>query len=717
MPEDEADLIQIDSIDAPEEDVTSFFTDLEVEPKAFTLNERSPNILRDLEDSEDSWLRSFVASIVDRYEAARLDSEGYRERFRKDWNLFESLLPEKSFPWSGCSNANVPILFENILRMALRIEGELFGDWKQVFSYIPLSGTEESRAEADAMTKHDNWQLLNDSPGFVRSMRKGILLFLFGDVTFHVYRDEKTRTNRVEVLTPDEFTVPFTNNSVCDDWGDVPWRARTLKVYRNQLDGYRGVWDPNAIDKLLESDPIHAADLEEDDLATSQAELRGIDPDLDDPLDRPFHILVWEGWADVPGQEKQRYMRFVVEHGTRTPLQVSVWEEYDWRDRQRYEMQVRQKKEFIAAIGAFRQMAMQQSMAPAGHVMGPQGEMGPQPLPEPPEPPQWLLESGMDAQPEPMRLAPISEYVHAVAIEPLSGNRGVGFARPLGDFNRAAKTNLDLHIDASVLANAQCFLMSQTAQFDKDSTGVEPGKFLSVSHEGEDISKAFLPLQFPPPNPDLRETISMFWGWGQSSVQAPDVISGAEGKSGETKGGLSMRLEQATAQLRVVTINFARAVSQVVDKNRWLNSMHLDDEQTMSFFDQTADAMTDVSVRRQNYQKSYKHSLASDIRFATKTQRVAEADELLSFQGMPFLQNAGPAAAPFFLEAFKMGLKARGLEKMEPFLEPIRQLFQMQMMQMFQPPPQQGEAPPEEGAPEGQQPPAQPGPQQGPPQQ
>lgn len=679
------------------------------EIESIKMDRMRPNILKDVELQDEEWLKKFVRFVVDCYEDGWERGEEHRLRFMKDWKLFESQLPEKTQPWPGCSNANIPILFQNITRLALRIEGELFGDWKQVMSYIPMSNSPESRALAESMSKHDNWQLLHDSPGFRRAMRKGIMLFLFGEVTFEVSYDERTRTNRVEALTPDEFVVPYTTGGHSEDWSDVPWRARRRLMFENELKSMTKVFDPEKIEEVLDTDPPDWFTSDDSDsIAENMASSSGDEPSgMERDSERPYEVVTWEGWYDVPGNEEQMYLQLVFERHSRVPLKLCVWEEYDWRDQERFQMQLQQKQEYLDAVQQHRQMVEQypmlvqqyqqdvigfQQQASAyqnlaeqmgGQAMDPNtGEPIPPPEPpqepeqpgEPPRPPKWMDEGqalpGMDPAPPPMRFSPISSYAHAVCIEPLTGNRGVGFGRPLGDFNRAAKASFDRYNDAATLANVSAFLVSRKVNLDSDQKALKPGAFITVDHSGDDIRQGVLPLSFQPPSDSLRMTVETFVNWGNAAVQAPDVLSGAEGKSGETAKGLGMRIEQATAQLRVVTLNFAGSVSRVIDLNRWLNSKHLDDEQSVSFHDQAQDAMVAAPLRRRDYQRNYRHTLSSDVRFATRTQRVAEADEVMGIIQTPPLMMNPIAAAPLAYEAVKMALMSRGMDHLVQLLGP-----------------------------------------------
>jgi hypothetical protein len=187
-------------------------------------------------------------------------------------------------------------------------------------------------------------------------------------------------------------------------------------------------------------------------------------------------------------------------------------------------------------------------------------------------------------------------------------------------------------------------------------------------------------------------------------MQAPEVLSGEPGKSGETFRGISARIEQATKQLSVYTRKYADGLEQVLKNNAKLNAKFLKDDEIVNIAATAGQGAQPVKVSRSMYDRDYKVQIRADLRFATQSQRIQEADELMGFAAKvpQLMQN------PQFMEAIvKKGLKARGMDDMIQLIGAS-----------FQPPPAPPPGGPPPGGPPMQGPPPgpPPGPMQGAPQ-
>jgi hypothetical protein len=250
----------------------------------------------------------------------------------------------------------------------------------------------------------------------------------------------------------------------------------------------------------------------------------------------------------------------------------------------------------------------------------------------------------------------------------------------------------------------------------------------------QDLKANIQPIEFGQANSQLRELADMCYERAQSSIQAPNVLSGEPGKSGETYRGLSARIEQATKQLSVVTRDFADAFEEILRKNAALNARFLPDEELFEIQNHDMEAVQLLQgfmaampqnqngsvgtglakASRAMYERDYRVEIRADLRFATQAQRIGEADELVQMGQHPMLQQN----LAFNYAAQVQALKARGLDHMIPLLgakPPTPQMYgEQQIMQMAQQMAQQmvqeqmakltGQAPP--GAP-GEAPPAQ----------
>ena len=196
----------------------------------------------------------------------------------------------------------------------------------------------------------------------------------------------------------------------------------------------------------------------------------------------------------------------------------------------------------------------------------------------------------------------------------------------------------------------------------------------------------------------------------QKSIQSPGVLSGESGKSGETKGGIMSRIEQATKQLSVLTSKYADFVQRILVNNAYLNSVFLREDEMVHVLNTESVQYEELKLGRQLYERNYRVQLKSDRRFVTNVERIQEADELVQM----WLTVPALTINPVFgYHALKAALGARGKPDFIRYLGSAPQLPMgpdgKPVTFIGMPPP-----PPPPGGPTGAPPPN--GPPQGPPQ-
>jgi hypothetical protein len=667
------------------------------EPEPFTYDEESVNLVKDFmghEEGEEA-LEEITRIVIDNFAEGYENTGKYRKRVADDWKLLACELAPKTWPHEHAANAHIPITIENICRIYFRAEEELFGDRDTIFGVVPLGGDDEV---ADILTKHGNWQLRSQIIDFGRQMSRSLLaLFFIGDVTIHSYYSQPLRMNRHEMLTPDEFVTPYVYVSTMPDWSDVPWRAKILQMYPHDLELMKDTWEN--VDKLLEErEPSHedepemklgnaAADvLGQKKMESSPGMQRPKKPTVDGSA--PHKLICYEGWLDLPNQEKKRFCQVVVDYASETILSLLIHERPNWQDQQRFNTQQQQLMQYRASLAQYkaaqeqRQMMLQQmSMAAeaAAPIMGPQQQQAVSesmlsvPEPEPPLAPEWMTNpDDPEAGPEPVRKEPIHLYAHGVCIEPLVGNLGLGYGRPIADHNRVANVATSQFIDAATMANVWSVVVSDQVEFNGAKTGglvIAPGSVnKATGMSASDIRESIIELKPQPANPQLMELVQRAREWGQETAQAPEALSGEPGKSGETYRGLAARIEQATKQLANPTRRFANtALERVLINNAYLNSIYMPDEEVFAVQQENTTSWEIMKAGRKLYDRSYNVEIRADLRFISQTQRIQEADAMLAFANS-MQEMAGNIA--FKWEAARKALLARGRRDMVPLLGP-----------------------------------------------
>jgi hypothetical protein len=662
--------------------------------KPLEYDEESPNLVPIFKKHPEGRkaLEELGRNACDDFDTAWESTEEYRQRVADDWKMFVGDLPPKSGVFKDAANVHVPVALENLTRITFRAFSELFDDWSQIFSVLPV-GPDDAMV-AEVLTKHGNWQLRHQVKDFYRQQMRGMLTFFaVGDVTVHSYYDEARRTNRHEVLNCDEFAIPYVMTSTMPDYSDVPFRVKILNMYRHQIQAMRGAWSD--LDKVLAKDRVGGLDDDPEALMAEVAnETRGISKPSDQRA-APYKLLQYEGWTDaLPNQDRDRFVQVIVDYATRRVVSLMIYEQANWQEKLRFEQQSRELEEYQAASEQHQAMVAQlpeqqaalerQAMdaAMAGQPMDPMAlqqqmsQLDPAAHPAP-IPPTWLTEQQPEAPdeddpvevgPEEPRLEPISMFTHGVCIEPIAGNLGIGFGRMQSDFNKAANTMFSQFIDSATLGNVWGLITSSNVEFERPFS-FSPGSInVAKGVSGGQLKDNIQEMKPAPANPQMLDALGMVWGWGQSSAQAPEVLSGESGKSGETFRGISARIEQATKQLSVPTRSYAETVLKTtLQNNAKLNEMYMPEDEVVQVNNEAMGTSEELKLGRRMYERDYRVMIGADLRFASRAQRVQEADEVTQMTGA-FEPMKGNLA--FLRKAMAKSLKARGQADMIPFLGP-----------------------------------------------
>lgn len=706
----------------------------------FVFDEDEPNLVETFQAHPDGEkaLKEIGADVVGDFDIAWESTEEYRHRVADDWRIIIGDLPAKTGMFKDAANVHVPVALENLTRIDTRAFDELFGDWSEVFTVTPCGPNDIDRAEA--LTIHDNWQIRSQIKNFYRQQRRAMMAFFsIGDVTMHSYRDERRNCNAHELLTCDEFVVPYTYVTTYPDYSDVPYRIKILMRYRHELQQMKGTWV--GIDKVLDREKVGLDDEPESYLAETAAEVRGITKP-DGQRQAPYKLLQYEGWTDkLPNQDRDRFIQAIVDYHTKRVVSLMIYEEPNWQEKLRHEQQsmehqqygdaVAQHQQIVAELPAKQAEFEQQMQAsammgqPTDPMMAEQMRQSLQPPPHP-LPPTWMPQDPENPEafpdpadpknePAPMLKEPMSMFSHGVCIEPMAGNLGFGFGRMQSDFNKAANTLFSQFIDAATMGNVWSLITAGNLEFERPFS-MSPGSInVAKGVTGAQLKDSIHEMKPGQANPQMLDALELVWSWGQTSAQAPEVLSGEPGKSGETARGIASRIEQATKQLSVPTRTYAATVlGPVLMNNAKLNERFMPEDELVSVTDGYGNPKQ-LQMGREMYRRDYGVMIGSDLRFTSRAQRIDEADQLVAMASPKGPVPAMGGNLPFQRKAMAKALKARGQAEMIVFLGPELPPPQTPFgLPPPPPPPPPGMMPP--GAPPGA-PPGPPGapPQAGPP--
>lgn len=648
------------------------------EEKPLVINQDSPNLVPELEATDEGkkFLKTLVQEVHDEFKQAWEKNSEYRQKVAESWRVLFCDLPPKQKPFENCANAAIPLALQNIVRLTNKMTTEVFGDWSDVYNFIPTNP--ESEAIAPIVTQHSNWQIRNRIPGFKRQMKRAILIFaVAGDVACHSYYDPITRQNCHEILTCDDYVMPYSHVSVNPDFSDLPWIARRFPYHKYRLKQMAKKAGWANVDKVTSYDaPEYQNADAETTLRDTVAEFMGEDPFGQKKGE--YEIIQYEGWMELPGIEHELYCQLIFDLCSKLPLKLTVHMRAPYHERMRHQMQMQELQQFQQQAQQLQQATQQKEMQVQGLVQ--QAQMLPQdspdvgtivqqaqmaqqqPLPPEPVPPSWMAEGAME--PEPPRKEPIYMFAHGVCLEPILGNLGIGLGRIDGQLNIAANTVWSMFLDASALGNGKTFITSSNVDFQAPFK-IGPGVINKAKNVmPSDLQNAFLPIEFGQANPQLIDAADRFMQFGEQAANTPDIMSGAAGKSGETARGVQSRIEQLNAMIKVPTMSLADFAVQVMQNNCKLNAIFSSEEEIFYVNRYNEDLQVAgsqmVKAARSMYDNPYDIELVSDLQFRSRAQKVSEADEIVQ------LPNAMPDLAynyAFKYHAIRESLKARGFHK------------------------------------------------------
>lgn len=639
-------------------------------------DEGLPNLVPLFESSDEGKeaLKKLVTSCYDEFIQSWEKNDSYRKKVAESWRLLYCDLPAKNKPFEHCANTAIPLALQNVVRYTNKIYSEIFGDWSNVFNFVPTNP--QAELIAPIVSEHSNWQLRNRIVGFKRQQHRGLLIFaVAGDVVCHSYYDPVTRRNCHEILTCDDFVTPYTHVSVSPDFSDVPWVARRIPFFKTKLKAMSSQWS-NVEEVLKHSAPEYGDTGVETELRQAIAEHLGEEPF--GQIRGEYEIIHYEGWLKLLGQDKERYCQLIFDLTTKTPLKLSIHETADYAERYRYDYQMKEFTEYGQQIQQLQMLQQQQQMqteqafqmaaaepigSPNAPMMADQGrQMMQQPLPEPPPPPSWMKDN---EPPEPPRKEPIYMFSHGVCLEPMLGNLGIGIGRIDAQLNLATNTVWSQFLDAATLGNGKTFITASNVDF-RSPFKIGPGVFNKAKNVmPSDLQNAFYELDFGQANPQLIQAADKLMQFGEQASSTPDIMSGAAGKSGETARGIQERIGQMNAMFGVPTMKYADFVIQIMRNNCKLNRVYMDDSEIfyVNRFNESLEMQGSEMIKaaREMYDNEYDIELVGDLQFKSRAQKVSEADEITQMvNAIPQLQGN----MALLYKSISESLKARGMHRM-----------------------------------------------------
>jgi len=586
--------------------------------------------------------------VYDTFEEDCRSREPWMAKLKEINKLYLGDLEPKKEPFRHCANMHEPVLLELLLRVSHRVYAELVPMKTPLFEALPAGSLSKDRAEV--VTLHDNWQFAKDIPDFKQQLRRFIQeFFKSGFGVMHSYFDADTGKNRHEYLGPEEFVFPYTWKPPLADMSDVQRKTRVWRKYKRQMIRLAKAGDYDeaqlklVFDKQFKGDNDDGTDHPLKDL---QDKFLGKDRD-ENKTDAPFMILEQHTFTTFPGDEEETAVRVVIEYGTKIPLAIYKREVDDPEDSARYERENQEYAQYVALASKHMEaIQLEQQLLPAlqqPYVDPEEGSMVAQQVrtqsPPPPPVPPWMEfdETGMPTMPKPCRRKVLEQFSCGTCIENPDGSHGLGIGTLLVSHQKAINILLNQFVDAGTMAQSNTLVMHENLKLPPGVTSIAPNTITRVRGLPPDaIEKSIWKIPTTPPNPQLLSAISMQKEAADGIANAPDVLSG-EKDGPETFRGQATRVEQAVKQLTVFAGNIVEMLTNVIKLNALLNYYNLPDWKMVTVLDPRDRKTRELKVTRDLYKDDYAISFTADLRFASKAQRIAEADDVLGMltKGIP----------------------------------------------------------------------------------
>ena len=640
-----------------------------------------PLLLSHGADGEGKKLLGKLADKVINEQREAWDStEPYRKRRTERYKLFTGNIDPKKYPFEDSANVHIPLMLERILRLVHRVMAEIFPARDVAFSAIPSANLVKERAEV--LTLHGNWQIRKDIPDFFKQNRRAIMeFFTSGDCIIHSYRDIEAKRNRHEFLNCEEFYMPYVWKTTAVDLSDVPYKGRILRKYKRELKDLEKAGVYAEIDRVCDDKKGGQPSFQDGPESTMR-------PVVDKSEGReqpttgkaaPYVLFEHYCWYQLPGEDHERPVVVTVEPRTRTVVALTVREEEDWKDRERFNRQKADFDAYMMATGEYQRAqdrsasiaeAVNSGLAPPDQAEALQAELAElQGIAEPPRP-SWMEET--QEGPAPIRMVPIEPFSHGVAIENPDGSYGLGIGYLLEEHNKAANVAASQFTDSATLANTSTAIMPEHVQMQPGDGRITPGEVNRVRGiSPEQLNNAIKIIQFPQANQQLMQVVQLMMEAADGVSSAPEVLSGEPGKANETFRGIATRVEQATVQLGGLAQNYLEMLENVMKNNARLNAVFMEDHEILHVVDPRTLETVEIEVGRGLYREDYQIAFTADTRFTSKAQRIAEADQVLGMFGSLPPEVASMVFPPSFVyEAVVQSLKARGKHEMISYLGP-----------------------------------------------
>lgn len=612
---------------------------------------------------DGAWMKKIANGVVSSTKDDDDSRADFMKRYASQLKLYAGLVPALGYPAQGAKAPHIAIMTKALLHLWARIYDQVIPAKGDFVKGKPLGPNDMPRAQR--VEKHMNWQLRYRMPEWATSHEFTILAWLIAGSTFRAYRwDPIAHTHVIDHLPIDDVIVSYTANDTSPQMKNCERVTVVLRLAKWELIKYQELGFYSNLEAIFpelaeggESDdaedgstsdgdsipssnddtsPVRdAADkiggVEEPTKKTKYAkrELYSQNTMLEFPKDLGDE-------AGLAGQTKP--VTIVVDKLTKKPVAVTIREEPDPIDQQRYNQEYQAYK--LALQNAARAQAMPPPVVPQVPAGGgaPPGEAGPASPPavsQPPAPPK---------EPKPVRMQTIYRIIHFGLFPNPEGFYRLGVGYLLEGSNELANVLAAEYMLSAKFANMQAGFMAKGTREKRGDLQVSMGKIIETELEPGELKDGIKLLDTKVPSEGLMNVVQMLEANSEIAASA-DILSGEKGASNETAKGTAIRNENAMALIGVMTRLYLDPLKYELKLVAHGNSIYLE---AYEYFPFTQDipgqpgqqSVTQEKIFRADYVEDVHLEFTADARMTSKTERVSDAKDFLGLiLNSPMAQN------------------------------------------------------------------------------
>lgn len=555
--------------------------------------------------SGEAYLKEAVEYILTQYESHKDDHETLMKERSDQFNVIAGKIPRGD---ESLSRVHRPVMLTALIVHLSRIYEEALGkeNWMM---FKPRGPDDDTTAELMTLDTLD--QLKSEVVDFKEHMTLFLMDFLTSPMSVvRSFFNKDLSINRHVHVDLEDLVIPYRRVSTMPDMSDLPWKIVKTRYVRSELEAkQRAGW--HNIDTILSRAPHDT-----DEIIGPREEAIKAHFGIDTQMGGEWELLEWTGFLTYPGQKDTRYFYAIVDPVTRVLADFRLYEDDSREDMQRYQSQLDEMARWEELQKQQDDMAIQTGVDPAS--------LAPVPLPK------WA--KGPGDKPSPIKQAPLHLFSCARALPLAFGSFGISMGKVLADHNKAADTFASLFTHQAVMNNRPSFATGNDSNI-PDVLEARPDGVLKIPMKTDDLRKALVQIQFPPANPQLMELSDREESSAKSALGAADILTGAPGKSQETRDGYLARLGEAQKPLTFLGDRFvSRGLQQVISNNTYLNAKHRTGTKLRYLFSHKLgrNLYVDFEDARSLYRRGYDVELRTDMLFLSGAERRALADELLA---------------------------------------------------------------------------------------